>query len=278
MTIHSRVPAADYFALPELSISKLKQLARSPLHYRYFLDHPKESPAMTLGTAAHCATLEPERFSRDFVVWDRKTDSGRSAPRNGKAWDAFVAESAGREVLTADEYQLAIGMAGAVRTDPVAAKYLASGDPEATMQWALGERRCKGRADWITRLDGEDVIVGLKTARENRHFAFGAAAARLGYTMQWAWYFDGYLTITGRKPRMVEIVVESAAPHSVIVYFIPDDVLDYGRDEYQNLLRVLGECEASGEWPGPALTEQALSLPSWCFAGDEDLSELQLET
>ena len=275
--IQSRVPAVEYFARPEISISRLKELRRSPQHYRHALLHPKESSAMTVGTAAHCATLEPERFASNFVVWTRRTESGRAAPRNGKIWDAFLVDAGERTVLTADEYEIATAMAAAVRSDPVAAKYLETGDPEATMTWEIDGRPCKGRADWITNLDGEPVLVGLKTARDCRTFAFGAAAARLGYHLQWAFYFDGFSTITGRAPRMIEIVVESAPPHAVVVYFVPEDVIEQGRDEYQDLLRLLADCEARDEWPGPATTEQMLSLPSWVYGTDEDISDLGLE-
>jgi hypothetical protein len=276
--IQSRVPAEDYFALPALSISRLKELRRSPLHYRHLIEHPKSSPAMTLGTAAHCATLEPERFTRDFVIWDRRTESGRMSPRTGKAWDAFVAEAGSRTVLTSDEHAEASDMAMAVRLDPVAAKYLERGEPEVSLQWELGDRRCKGRADWITHLDGEPVLVGLKTARSCLPFVFGSAAAKLGYHLQWAFYFDGFRSITGKTPRMIEIVVESAPPHAVVVYVIPEDVLDQGRDEYVELLRILADCEARDEWPGPATTEQILTLPTWVYGqAEDDISELQLE-
>lgn len=275
--IQSRVPAADYRAWPALSISLLKELRRSPRHYRYISEHPRTSAPMMLGTAAHCATLEPERFGRDYAVWTRRTDSGRMAPRNGKAWDAFVAESSGREILTEDEVSLALAIADAVRTDPVAAKYLEAGDPEVTLEWEFNGRACKGRPDWITMQDGEPVLVGLKTARECRHFAFGAAAAKLGHHLQWAWYFDGYKTITGRPARMVEIVVESAPPHAVVVYAIPDDILEQGREEYLQLLDLLTRCEAEGYWPGPAETEQILSLPSWVYGSDDDLGDLDVE-
>lgn len=275
--IQSRVPAADYFALPALSISRLKELRRSPLHYRYLAEHPKESAAMTLGTAAHCATLEPERFCRDYVTWCRRTESGRMAPRTGKLWDAFVAEFGERTILTEDEAALAAGIAAAVRGDPVAAKYLEAGEPEVTLQWELGERRCKGRVDWLTSRDGEPVLVGLKTACDCRHFAFGAAAAKLGYHQQWSWYFDGYAAITGRDARMVEIVVESAPPHAVVVYAITEDILAQGRDEYLRLIELLTRCETEDYWPGPAETEQILSLPSWVYGTDEDVTELELE-
>ena len=61
--IASRIPAAEYHASEGLSISRLKELKRSPKHYQWALTHPKESQPLTLGSAAHCAVLEPERFS-----------------------------------------------------------------------------------------------------------------------------------------------------------------------------------------------------------------------
>lgn len=277
--IRSRVPAADYFAVPALNISLLKELRHSPLHFRHAMQHPKTSAAMTLGTAAHTATLEPERFGRSYAIWSRRTDSGRLAPRTGKAWDAFVAESAGRDVLTEDEAVTALAIADAVRSDPVARKYLDAGEPEVTMEWEWDGRHCKARADWITHQDGEPVLVGLKTARDCRHFPFAASAARLGYHLQWSWYFDGYQAIKSAAPRMVEIVVESAPPHAVVVYVIPEDVLAQGREEYQHLLDLLASCESRNEWPGPATTEHVLSLPTWVYgSGDEDIGEIELET
>lgn len=277
--ITSRVPAADYFASPRLSISRLKELRRSPLHYRHRIENPKETAPMTLGTAAHCATLEPERFWRDYVVWSKRTDSGRLAPRTGKAWDAFVAEASGREILTEDECSLALAMASAVRRDPVAAKYLEAGEPEVVLEWEIGGRPCKGRVDWLTSIGGEPVIVGLKTARDCRPFIFGSAAAKLGYAEQWAFYFGGYQVITGKRAKMVEIVVESEAPHAVVVYEITDDILLQGEENYLELMRVLDICERYDHWPGPAETEQILTLPTWFYGPvADDLSELQLET
>jgi hypothetical protein len=276
--MESRIPAADYFSWPALNISALKELRRSPLHYRHAKQHPRTSAAMTLGTAAHCATLEPERFGRDYAIWSKRTAAGRMAPRSGKDWDAFTAEHAGRMVLTEDEASDALSIAAAVRRDPVAATYLDAGDPEVTLEWAMHGRDCKGRADWITSRDGEPVVVGLKTSRDCRHFAFGSVAARLGYHLQWAWYFDGFHAITAQAPRMVEIVVEPAPPHAVVVYVIPEDVIAQGRDEYLELLSLLTRCEADGVWPGPAETEQVLSLPSWVYGTDDDVTDLGLET
>lgn len=274
--IESRVPAADYFARPGLNISRLKELRTSPQHFRYFSDHPKETQPMTLGVAAHCLTLEPENFTSKFAIWTSRTASGRMSPRTGKAWETFVAEAGGRTVITAGEHELALGMATAVRNDPVAAPYLESGEPEVTLQWDLDGRPCKGRVDWLT-LQGGATLVGLKTTADIRPWAFQRLAARLGYHLQWAWYGDGYECIRSVAPVCVEIVVESEPPHAVIVYEIPPDVIAHGRSEYQDLLQQLAKCEASGQWPGPATEPLLFELPAWATDSGDDLTGLELE-
>lgn len=276
--MESREPADVYHSSPGVSISRLKELKRSPQHYRHALENPKQTRPMTLGTAAHCAVLEPERFGREFATWGNRTASGKLSPRSGKVWEAFEAEQAGKTIITADEADLAIAVQKAVRGDTFAMRYLEAGEPEVSMRWEYDGRQCRGRADWITSIDGRPNIVGLKTARDCRPFMFGSAAAKLSYHLQWAFYFDGYHAITGNEPRMVEIVVESAPPHAVVVYVIPDDVIQQGRDEYQQLVQLLRDCEAVGSWPGPAIGEQILTLPSWVYGEAlDDISELGLE-
>lgn len=276
--MESRVPAADYHSRPGISISKLKEMKRSPQHYRYRLEHPKTSEAMTLGTAAHCAVLEPERFDSEFAVWERRTEAGKMAPRSGQHWLNFCAENIGHTIITADEFDDAMAIQKAVRGDVVAMKYLAAGEPEVSMEWDLNGLACRGRVDWLTYLDDEPCIVGIKTARDCRPFIFASAAAKLGYGMQWSWYSRGYSIIKNRVPRMVEIVVESAPPHAVVTFVIPEDVILRGREEYEELLVMLDRCEREKLWPGPAETEQILSMPTWWYGGTlDDLTEIGLE-
>ncbi len=288
-SIRSRVPAEEYHGLPGVSISRLKELKRSPKHYKYRLENPLQSAAMRLGTAAHCAVLEPERFQRQFAVWDRRSDNGNLCPRRGQFYDEFVNQHAGRTIITNDEGLDAIAIARAVRADPLAMKYLESGEPEVTMRWTLDSQSllrqlipvqvyCRGRADWLTRIDGSPYLIGLKTARDCRAVPFGNACARLGYHLQWAFYLDGYRAITGVTPQLREIVVESTPPYDVVVYDVPNDVLLQGRAEYESLLRVLVECEARREWLGVANGhEQTITLPTWAYDGQDDIADLELE-
>lgn len=274
-SIRPGVPWDEYLALPGLSITRLKELGRSPQHYRHRLLHPKESAPLTFGRAAHCAVLEPERYARDHAVWARRTASGNLAPRNGQHWDAFQAEHAGRDIITEDQHIDAMALQASVRGNRDAMRYLATGDAEVTMQWSLLGRECKGRLDWLTTIDGRPWLVGLKSSRDARPFQFGRQAANLGYHLQWAWYLDGYKAITGHPhPGVVEIVVEAEAPHAVVVYEIPDEVLEQGCDEYSVLLDRLAECEQTKSWPGPAPGIQTLQLPQWVY-GEEEISYVE---
>lgn len=269
-----------YKSLDAINISNLKEIARSPLHYRYRCQHEKNTPALTMGRTAHAAILEPERFDREFVVWDRETDAGKMSPRRGKAWDEFCQANKGKTIVTPAEHLFARNVRDAVRSKPVALKYLRDGTAEKTMVWldAATGRRCKGRLDWVTHLEGVDAIVGLKTARDLTPRTFAAQAARLFYHLQWAYYVDAYATITGREPRVVEICVEGEAPFDVVVYVIPSEVIEVGREEYRAMFERLGECERSSRWPGRADNEVIFELPAYMQPEeDDDVGDLDLD-
>lgn len=284
-SFRSRVPWDEYKSLPGVSITRLKEMGRSPMHYLHRLTNPKESKPLTLGTAAHTAVLEPERFETQFAVWDERTESGNLRPRRSKDFDAFRDAHAGQTIITGYEHRLALAIAASVRSNADAMHYLATGEPEVTMQWEMGGQVCRGRVDWFTRVcpplqpgGALPHLVGLKTSRDCRHFAFGSQAAKLGYPLQWGFYYDGYKWIRESEARVVEIVVEPESPHAVAVYEIPQDIIDEGRDKYQNLMLRLAECESTGHFPGPQEHEEKLSLPSWYYgAAVDDLSELGLE-
>jgi hypothetical protein len=277
--ITSRMPRTEYDKIDALNVSRLKEIKRSPQHYKWRLKNPYTTDAMTLGTATHVACLEPERFATDFIIWDRKTDSGKNAPRNGKAWDEFRAhaESCAYTILTSDEAAEAQAIALAVRGNELAMQYLATGDPEVTIEAEMHGRLCRGRVDWLTKIGDNPHIVGLKTARDCRHMAFGNQSAKLGYHIQWAFYLDLYRAVHDVDVGVVEIVVENVPPYAVAVYRIGPDIIEQGRDDYLQLLATLTDCESRDIWPGPVPTEEWLTLPSWAYPQVDDLNDLELE-
>ena len=262
------VPFARYLEMPGTNASFLKRFARSPAHAQASVT--VSGDAVEFGSAAHCAVLEPERFDRDYVVWDRRTESGSTAPRRGKAWDEFKAAHADAEIVTADQYARACMLRDVVRSAPDAMRYLRVGFAEVVVQWMFGERPCKARIDWLATVDGQPVLVDLKTTRDVRPDVFGRSCVQFGYPLQMAWYADGLEAATGHRPRVIVVAVESEVPHAIGVYTVGDDVLDLGRAQHQALLARLDECEKRNAWPGPVIGEQPLVLPAWAWPDGED--------
>ena len=127
-TIQRDIPAEQYHQrrLDEASASGLKQLLRSPAHFKHWVANPdddKASPALTFGKALHCATLEPDVFLRTYAVvpsgspkyptaaqWGAKKSSPES--ESAKAWwNEWNANNAGRTRLSLDDYDRARRMA-----------------------------------------------------------------------------------------------------------------------------------------------------------------------
>ncbi len=273
------MPHGEYNRVSRVNWSSLKHLSRSPAHYRHqLMQHGADTVARKLGRAVHLATLEPERFASDCAIWT-------GGVRRGRAWDAFVAANAGRELLKEDEQEHCLAVQAAVRNDAKAAKYLAGGQGEVTMFWthsvpALGalpgySMDCKGRIDFKANLG---AIVDLKTTRNASPSGFAKEAWNYRYHTQAAYYVDGYEAATGERLPYVIVAVENEAPHMVQVYRVPDHILDVGRDEYRDLLSQLNHCRKNAAWPGYSDGELELELPRWAMdiADDEDVTGLDL--
>lgn len=263
------LPFDDYVAIPALNGSSLIHLRRSPMKYRHELDNPTPpTPAMILGTATHRLILEPEKVG-DFAVWDQETQ----ARRFGKAWDAFKAENADRQIVTATERDQIVGMAvGARRNLPIMKYANAKGRTEVSMFWTdpVSGREFKGRVDKI--LDG-DVIFDLKTTRDCHSHGFSGQAYALGYHIKMALYWNGYKALTGKEPKMRLGAIDSKAPHESAVYRVTKDVLLQGFEELDELLRTLTECESTGNWPPAHEEETDLLLPAWLGQNQDSLEE-----
>ena len=115
--VYGGIGNEEYHKGPGLSSSDLKLLARSPLHYKTAKAiPPKETDAMRLGTAVHCAVLEPDRFEKEYAAAPEAIDRRTKA---GKAHWAEL-EATGKVVLSGEDAQMVRGMADSVRRHPTA--------------------------------------------------------------------------------------------------------------------------------------------------------------
>lgn len=249
-----RLRQLQYASIPAVNWSTLKHLRVSPLEYQYRLTHPTDSAAFTFGRAVHAALYEPEQFAAHWVVYPGPV-------RRGKEWDAFRLAHEDDEIITLAERDAAQRMADAVRSHPVAGPMVEGSYVEQGIRWIDEETgvECKGRVDQVNGRLGD-----LKSAQTIDPRQFASASARYGYHTQMAFYLDG-LAANGIEfgEAPVLIAVEKDEPYDLIVYELPPNAIEKGREEYRHLLDVLALCRETGKWPGRATAPVQLTLPAW---------------
>ncbi len=259
------LPHVEYAAIEAVHWSCLKEMRKSPLHYRHRELHPpEETPTMRLGRAGHTAILEPMQFLRDYALFDGPV-------RRGKAWEAFEALHADKTILKHDEYDPCVAMHDAVSEHPIASQFFARGRSEQAVTWIDPETglACKARIDRLSEAEGFEGLIDVKTTGTIDSRLFGTLAARMGYYAQLAHYTMG-LRVHGIlvPPRIVAI--EAKPPHDIAVFDIDGDTLEAGMQEVRELLAKVKECRERGAWPGRYAQEQPLHLPAWFFTDAED--------
>ena len=136
----------QYDQIPALRSSTLKLLStHTPAHVKWELDHPSdETDAQTLGSAAHIAVLEPDRFEELVALSPYNEFKSNIA----KAWKK-EREAEGMYVLKEPAYKATRAMVDGVRRNPLARELLGGkGQNEVSIVWddILG-MRCKARLD-----------------------------------------------------------------------------------------------------------------------------------
>lgn len=163
----------DYHGGPEISKSGLDVFNKSPMHYYYNKNKPKdddESITFKFGRLVHCSVLEPGKFKTDYVTAPEKlesylttTDDLKSTLKSlglavsGKkealinrllmekpelepfVWECIEAkfnkENEGREVLTNKEFSEIEAITKAVRSHPAAGFLFKKGRSEVSYFW-----------------------------------------------------------------------------------------------------------------------------------------------
>ena len=266
--IYRGISNAEYHAGQGLGASNLRELLRSPLHYITSVNSEhKETPAMKLGIATHCAILEPERFDIEYVeapVVDRRTKDGKAI------WSEL--EQSGRIVLNSDEYGKVVEMASAIKRHELASKLVSGGVSEQSVYWyqrvsslEVSEILCKARPDYVKPLKKGYVIVDIKTTQDASMYEFQRKAYyKYCYHLQAAHYVRGFEAVTGEKVvAFMYIAIESEPPYAISVFKAGDDYMKAGEQKTQELYELYANCMAKDKWPSYSTGIQELRLPKW---------------
>jgi exodeoxyribonuclease VIII len=255
--IYKNLPAESYFAEDRINCSGLKLIARTPAHYKYYKQHLNEklpTPSMVLGTAVHCAVLEPDTFKDRYAVapqCDKRTKEGKAI------WAELEAHN--KIILSASDYEAVEGMSQSVLSHETASKLLEKGDPEVSIFTDIEGIPAKARLDWYRN----GIILDLKTTQAADPDSFSKSCANFGYALQCALYLDLCAAIGLEAHTFIFIVVESSAPFLCTAYELDDLSIEWGRDHYKSALNKFRECMALDDWPGFPQEITTISLPSW---------------
>lgn len=248
--------------------SALWKLTKSPAHYKWEAEHPSEpTPALTFGSAVHCAVLTPDLFAEQYAVvpYDLRTKEGKAAKQ--------AAQEAGMTILSADDYERIQGIMQAIQNHPFAARML-EGPHETPYFWVdeLTGETCKCRLDAETDVGDVHYIVDLKTCNDASTEQFMRDAIRHGYHVQAAMYSEGVKLATEKDCCFVFIAVEKEPPYAINILQCDQAFLLSGMDEYRYLLGLYHECRTQDKWPSyEGLTGEinTLELPAWMKKGVE---------
>lgn len=263
-----------------ISASGLKLFLRSPAHYyAAYLDpnrvERQPTPAMRLGTATHCAILEPPRFNAEYAVIpdsiDRRTKEGK------QAYVDLLAT--GAELVTSDDMARIMNMACAFRDNTIArALFEMPHQVEQSIFATINGVACKCRPDFMTT-DGL-LVMDVKTTSDASPEGFGKSAWNLGYHIQAAFYRRVISEATGTTPDFVFGCVESEQPHLVAFYSTPPYLLEYADKLIDDALERFAECKKSGIWPGyvSEIEMQELAVPGYAqrIIENSDIDEWEI--
>lgn len=252
------MPEADYHAHPAISKTGLDLIARSPAHF-YHAPPREPTRAMSIGSAIHCALLEPERFQRDYI-----TLPGIRDRRAGEYKQAVKARGTDATVLIEPEADKIIGMQASIYAQPHARAILETAGRREVSAFVTDREFGIGMRCRFDLLTDDGRAVDLKKTQDARPEAFARSVANYRYHVQAAMYSDVYYQLTGRRLQAFGfLAVEEEPPHPAMIYVLDDEAMAEGYRLYRRDLETYARCAAVGEWPAYGDEVQVLSLPKW---------------
>jgi len=249
--------------------SSLKKILDSPAHYQAALKFKMiPTPAMEMGTAAHCLVLDGEEAFNGAYI--KKPDGLSLATKQGKEWKASVGR---KKVLNSggkdDPWNSVQGMAESLRrlqwysgTD---SEYIKRN--EVSIYWDWMGVRCKARLDSV--LVDEGIVLDLKTTDTVDSELFTKKVVGLGYDFQAAFYAKAAEVAYGKPFRFLFAAVERKAPYTVDLFEVDEEMMAEGLKKCDSAIRIYADCMEKGEWPNREPLIHQLSYPSWYKAYDK---------
>jgi hypothetical protein len=279
--IHTDVSPDDYYhrVLGECNKSALDMIDEkesSPFHYRHWVDADPNASEERLhystGRAYHCALLEPERFTRDWIV---QPDFGAmQSSKNRDELRLWRERNADKSTLAKPDHARVSAMVQVARDHPINDAYgrrvarvgdlIDGGKTEVTLVWIDPDTglHCKARMDLYSSF-GNYVIdpkSTIKAAKE--HFA--RAVKNFRYHVQAVHYADGLRVLGLPLKKFWFLCQEKEPPYAVAMYCIGAASESRGFELRQRDMRTLAMCLETDRWPSYNSDQAAeVNIPAW---------------
>jgi exodeoxyribonuclease VIII len=233
------------------------ELILSMARLKHAWDHydREDSDDLLWGRAVHCLLFEPQEFEHRYVACTMRRDK-RTA-----AYQDFLLDNQGKEVLTATQWDTALAAARSFVSDEKVQEIISEpGQNEVTVFKSVHGVQCRGRLDRI--VPSLKLIPDLKTTKCLEPRKFGYDFFGYHYDIKLGLYRDWLSSLTSCQFGVTVIALEKEPPYEVAVIPVPDAVLDYGAEKGRKIIRRVRECIESGVWPGTYDGEGYLYVPS----------------
>ena len=195
-----------------LSFSSLKEFAISPNHFIHYKQRQRvATSSMMRGSALHCLVLEPNEFEQRYMI-------APNFRRGTKAWDECVVAAGEREIIKDSEFEGIERMASAIMENKHAREIITNATAfEQHVEFEFNGIPFHGFIDIVG-----NVVADLKSTQDVSTRGF----QKLVFNYKYHWQAALYLRAIGMQNEFMFIGIEANAPHNVMVYRLPQSVID----------------------------------------------------
>lgn len=280
-----------YHKWPAASNSRLSKIRQSPAHLKAYIEEPFDTAALAFGRALHVALLEPDDFTRRYVVAERCTAIQKNKERCANPGTSYIGgewfcgvhgkgigpNTAYATVLPHADWMMILRMRDSVYAHPKAKRLLTGkGMNELSALWNDEKNGllCKARFDRCSPEFG--ALVDIKTTVNASRDAFERAIYNYGYHRQGAHYLTGAKATGLQAGHFVNIAVEKERPYAVAVYRLDEAALEAGLVTLRPLLDRYKQCIDTDTWPGYSDQIEDIAIPAYGFQqADTEMREAQ---
>ena len=237
---------ADYDATKAINCSGMKELLKSPAHYKASLTAEKsESKALKIGSFVHALALEPDTVLQRFALIpegiDRRTKEGKVA------YEAFLTASAGKISIAGEDWDM-----GHFVADSFDRAQKSLGVTFTKTEFMFSVDYCGTTLKSAIDAVGDDgYLYDLKTTEDASPKGFLNSVRSYRYNLQAHFYRLAYEAAFGERLKGFRfIAVEKNAPYEFAIYELGPELMTYAAMDFEEGLKAYKSCAALDEWPG----------------------------